>query len=147
MSKLKNFIITEDELFSQENNPRSFLLLKGIIEHKLLNKFSFEEIKKLKYIDCSLKNKENILKKLKNGEIKYNLFKNIDFHSEKIEENINKLNILLFDNKEEVEECMTILYSGVYLSSISIHEPTVNATEAQYTGSSTTSLPSLIHQS
>ena len=111
LSKLDNFIITENELFSQEKNPRSFLLLKGIIENKLLNKFNFEEIKKIKYIECLLKNKENILKKIKIGEIKYNLFKNIDLHYEKIEVFKNKLNILLFDNKEEVEECMTSLYN------------------------------------
>ena len=36
---------------------------------------------------------------------------------------------------------------AVYLSSISIQLPTVKATEAQYSGSSSTSLPSVVHQS
>ena len=36
---------------------------------------------------------------------------------------------------------------ALYLSSISIQLPTVKETEAQYSGSSRTSLPSLVHQS
>ena len=36
---------------------------------------------------------------------------------------------------------------ALYLSSISIQLPTVKETEAQYSGSSSTSLPSLVHQS
>ena len=48
--------------------------------------------------------------------------------------------------KESIQY-ITSNYSPEYLSSISIQEPTVKATSAQYTGSSRTRPPSLTHQS
>ena len=61
-------------------------------------------------MECSLKNKENIFKKIKNGEIYLNTFKNIDSNSERTNIFKEKLRILLFNNKTELKECMNILY-------------------------------------
>ena len=110
INKLKNLIIQEDELFNQEKKTKSFQLLEAIIEHKLFEKYNFEDLKKNEYFLCSLKNKENVLKKIKNGEIKYNFLKNIDSNSEKNKIFEDKLIILLFNNKKKTEECMEILY-------------------------------------
>ena len=110
INKLKNLIIKEDELFNQEKKTKSFQLLEAIIEHKLFEKYNFEDLKKNEYFLCSLKNKENVLNKIKNGEIKYSFIKNIDSNSEKNKIFEDKLIILLFNNKKKTEECMEILY-------------------------------------
>ena len=110
INKLKNLIIKEDELFNQEKKTKSFQLLEAIIEHKLFEKYNFEDLKKNEYFCYSLKNKENVLKRIKNGEIKYNFLKNIDSNSEKNKIFEDKLIILLFNNKKKTEECMEILY-------------------------------------
>ena len=82
LNKLEKFIIKEEELFNQERKIKSFELLEGIIEHKLFDKFNFEELKKINYVKYSLQNKENILKKIKVGEIYYNSLKYIDSNFE-----------------------------------------------------------------
>ena len=118
LNKLEKFVIKEEELFNQEKKTKSFELLEGIIEHKLFDKFNFEELKKINYVKYSLQNKENILKKIKVGEIYYNSLKNIDSNFEQTKIFEEKLNILLFKNKNDVEECITILQNKL----ISINE-------------------------
>ena len=109
LNKLEKFLIKEEELFNQEKKTKSFQLLEGIIEHKLLDKFNLLELKDINYIKYSLQNKENIKKKIKKGEIYYNSLKNIDSNHEQMKIFEEKLNILLFKNKNDIEVCMKIL--------------------------------------
>ena len=109
LDKLENFIIKEENLFSSKRKTKSFLLFEKILELKIFDKFNLEELKKIKYANCSFQNKENILRKIKNGEIYFNTFKNIVENFETINIFQEKLRIILFNDEIEVKECMNIL--------------------------------------
>ena len=105
LDKLENVIIKEEELFNQEKEIKSFQLLQRL-KNLIFDIYNSDK----KYIKNTLQNKDNILKKIRNCEIKYNSFKIIDSTNENKNLFKEKLNILLFNNKEEVEESMNILY-------------------------------------
>ena len=74
----------------------------------LLQLFYDDDLNKTKYLMITLQNRDNIFKKLKNGEVNYNAFMKIYIgkHREVFK---NKLRILFFNNEKDVEESMAAL--------------------------------------
>ena len=103
--KLDNYVIKEEELFCQEEEIDSFNLLKEIEDENLRDKIP--ELNSTKYLKSAINLGENIITKIKEGEIKYNLFSSIWIHKKKILE--ERLDILLFRNDNDVRKCMNIL--------------------------------------
>jgi len=108
-NKIENFIMNEEELFNPENDIQSFRLLEAIQKALIKNKLDLEELNKTKYIMNILQFKENIQKKIKEGEINFNSFKIINILAKNREIFKEKLRILFFNNNEIVEEDMNIL--------------------------------------
>ena len=107
-NNIGDFIMNEEELFNSENNIQSFKLLEVIQKILLLNKLELEKFYKTKYILNILKFKENILKKIDEGEINCNSYIEIFLTFEKIKIFNEKLKILSFNNSEEIEKLMKI---------------------------------------
>ena len=104
LDKIDNFVIKEEELFSQEEEIDSFKLLKGIEEEKLMEKIP--GLNEAKYLSSTLNLGEKILNKIKIGDIKYNIFNSMWLSKKKILE--ERLNILLFNNEQDVKSSMKI---------------------------------------
>ena len=109
LNNIENFTIKEEELFNQEKNLDSFQLLDKLEQIGFFKKKEFEQLSKTKYFIIASQNKENILKKIKNYEIKYNLLCTI--HSSKENKNLfhEKLRIILLNNKEDIAESINRL--------------------------------------
>ena len=104
LNKAENLIIKEEELFNSEKNIESFNFLEGIQKGGLI-----EKLNKTKYLTLISETKENILKKINNGEINFNTFKNLYIYPDKRNIFKEKLNILLFYNNENFEKYMEFL--------------------------------------
>ena len=104
-NKIESFSIKEEELFSQEKDIESFILSDGIQKKSLFDKISCVN----KYLLNLLMIKDNVMKLIKNGEIKYNLFKICYINDGNRTIFKEKLRILFFNNKEDIEECFEIL--------------------------------------
>ena len=117
LDKLGIYTIKEEELFNPKKDIKSFILLKGIQENGLFEQFNIGELKNSKYFINTSQNIEKIYNKIKFGEIKYNSFKIIDLTDENTNIFIEKLNILFFNDKEKVNECMKILTKR-YINSV-----------------------------
>ena len=102
LNKIDNFIIKEEELFSQEEEIDSFKLLKGIQEEKLMEKIT--GLDETKYLSLTLKLGEKILDKIKKGDVKYNLFNSMWLGKKKIIE--ERLKVLLFNNEKDIKSSM-----------------------------------------
>ena len=102
LNKIDNFVIKEEELFSQEKEIDSFKLLKEIEKEKLLDKFP--QLNETKYLLSTINLGEKILNKIKNEEIKYNLFYSMWIGKKNLLK--ERLDILLFNNINDVEICM-----------------------------------------
>ena len=107
LDKIETFVVKENELFNPEKEIESFKLLKGILETKLLELFM--ELNKPKYLMNTLKVKDIVVKKIEQGEINYDDYRNIYINPEKRQIFQDKLTILLFNNKEDVNKYMNIL--------------------------------------
>ena len=105
LNKIDNFVIKEEELFSQEEEIDSFKLLKGIEEEKLMQKIP--SLSETNYLVINLNLGVKILNKIKEGDIKYNLFNSIWLGKKKILE--ERLYILFFENEEDVKSNIKIL--------------------------------------
>ena len=108
LNKIESFSIKEEELFDDRKveEIESFLLLEGIQKEKLFEKLQFEDLNKTKYLMNAIQMKENILQKIKKGEINYNVYIKL---LRKKEIFIQKLTILFFNNEQDVDESMKIL--------------------------------------
>ena len=110
LNKIENFAVKQEELFNQEKNNESFVLLDEINKCGLFEKLkNDDDFRKTKYLIKIFRVRENILKIIKNGEIYYNTFKAIYSSIEKRYIFKEKLKILLFNNREEIEQNMNIL--------------------------------------
>jgi hypothetical protein len=106
LNKIESFSIKEEELFNPEKDIESFQLLDGIQKGGFFEKF--EDLKDTKYLMNALKNRDIILSKIKKGEINYNAF--IKIYIPKNREIFkDKLRIIFFNDKKEVEDCVKIL--------------------------------------
>jgi hypothetical protein len=105
LDKIDNFVIKEEELLSQEEEIDSFKLLKGIEGEQLMDKIP--GLNETKYLSLTLKLGVEIINKIKNGDIKYNIFNSMWLGKKKIVE--ERLNILLFNNEQDVKSSMKIL--------------------------------------
>ena len=105
LNKIDNFSIKEGELFSPEEEIDSFKLLKGIEEENLIKKIP--ELNETKYIISAINLEEKIIKKIKEGDIKYNLFNSMWKGKKKIIE--ERLSIIFFNNQDDITTCMNIL--------------------------------------
>ena len=105
LDKIDNFVIKEEEILNPEEEIDSFKLLKGIEEKKLMDKIS--GLDNTKYLTLTLKLTSKFLDKIKEGDIKYNLFNSMWMGKKKkiLEE---RLNILFFNNEEDVKSSMKI---------------------------------------
>jgi len=104
LNRIDNFIIKEEELFSQEEEIDSFKLLKGIEEENLMQKIP--SLSNTKYLMETLNLGNKILNKIKVGDIKYNLFNSIWLGKKKIFE--ERLDILFFNYWKDVKSNMKI---------------------------------------
>ena len=106
LNKIESLEIKEEELFSQEADTPSFQLLDGIQKKGLFNKL---DINKTKYLMNAIQSKEKMMKKIKDGEISYDLFKKCYISKDKKEIFMKKLKIFLFNNDEDFNTCINIL--------------------------------------
>lgn len=104
LNNIYYLIIKEEELFSSEKEIDSFKLLEMILKEKLFVKFPI--INETKYLNLTVNLSSNILNKIKRGKIKYKLVKSILEEKEKRNLFKYKLNILLFNNINDVETLM-----------------------------------------
>ena len=104
LNKIDNFIIKEEEIFSDEKEIESFILLKGIQNEGLFEKQ--EKLKDTKYLMSSISLGQKILKYIKKGEIKYNIFNSLWKDEEKRKILKERLNILLFNNEKDINDCI-----------------------------------------
>ena len=107
LNKIQNLTIKEEELFSPEKEVESFILLEGIQKIGLFKKFDF--LSKPKYLIDILQEQHKISEKIEKGEINYDIFRKLYIKKEIREIFKNKLGILFFNNKEDVEKYMKIL--------------------------------------
>ena len=107
LNKIESFTIIEEELFSPKKDIESFQILEGIQKLGLFNKFA--DFNKTKYLMNTIKNQENIFKRIKDGEISYQAWRQIFTSKEKREVFFSKLNILFFNNDDEVEQSLKFL--------------------------------------
>ena len=106
LNKIESLGIKEEELFNEEKDIPSFQLLEGVIKDGLFNRLDFN---KIKYLLNAIQSKENMMKKIKIGEISYDSVKKCFVRKEKKEIFMEKLKIFLFNNKEDFQECINIL--------------------------------------
>ena len=106
LNKIESLGIKEEELFNQEIDIPSFQLLDGIQKKGLFDKL---DISKTKYLMNAIQNKEKMMKKIKDGEISFDLFKKSYINKDKKDIFFKKLKIILFNNEEDLTECITIL--------------------------------------
>ena len=109
LDKIENFVIKEEELLNPEKDIQSFHILEGLLKQELYEKLKVNDLNETKYWKNTLQNKEKILENIKKGEINYDAFKIIYISDEKREIFNKKLNILLFNNKEQTDDYMKIL--------------------------------------
>ena len=113
-NKIGNFIMNEEELFNSEKDIQSFKLLEAIQKTLLLNKLELEKLCKTKYILNILKFKENVLKKIDEGEINCNSYIELFFNFKNRDIFKEKLRIILFNNNEEIEKHMKIFIKNFH---------------------------------
>jgi len=118
LNKIESFTIKEAELFSLEKDIESFQLLEGIQKGKMFNKFA--DFNKTKYLMNAFENQTTIFKKIKDGEISYEAWRQIFPSKEKREVFFNKLKILFFNNEADVEQCSKILKDKFTIASKAI---------------------------
>ena len=106
LNKIESLGIKEEELFNQELDTPSFQLLDGILKKGLFNKL---DINKTKYLMNAIQTKEKMIKKIKEGEISFDLFKKSYITKEKKEIFYKKLKIILFNNEDDFKECTNSL--------------------------------------
>ena len=104
LNKLINFVIKEEELYSQENNFESFKLLELIQKKNLMDKC--QGTKGTQYLLNTIALGDKVLNDIKNGQIKYNSFMNIWGTIELKNIFKNKLNLLFFSNEKNVNTCI-----------------------------------------
>ena len=105
LNLIECFSITEYELFNQEKNYESFKLLDGIQKKGYFNKPEYDEVfNGSNYLLNAIQNISSIECKIKNGEIKYTLLKNCYIKIENREIFKEKLKIIFFNNKEDIEK-------------------------------------------
>ena len=97
-------IIKEEDLFSEEKNIEFFTLLKNI--QKIINIQSFVN---KGYINKIIKLKNSIINNLKNGNIQYKLIHLWLNDNEKKKLLLERLDIISFGNKNEVNDCLNSL--------------------------------------
>ena len=104
LNKINACVIKEEQLFSQEKEIDSFKLLEGIEKEELLKKFP--ELYETTYLANTINLSGQILNKIKKGEIKYKSVFSMWLEKEKKEIIKERLNILLFNNIKDVDDCM-----------------------------------------
>ena len=104
LNKINSCLIKEQELFSQEKNIDSFKLLEGIEKEELLKKYP--SLQNTFYLMSTIKLSGQILEKIKKGDIKYNSFYSMWTNKEKKEILKQRLDIILFNNIKDVDDCM-----------------------------------------
>ena len=103
LNKIKSLVITEEQIFNQENNLESFKLLEGIQKQNLMDKCPI--VNETDYLLITLKLGTTILEKIKNGQIKSTLFLNNWRNLEIRNIFLNKLKILFFNNENDIKLC------------------------------------------
>lgn len=111
LNKIESLGIKEEELFNQETDIPSFQLLDGILKKDLFTKL---DISKTKYLMNAIQSKEKMIKKIKDGEISFDLFKKCYITKEKKEIFFKKLKVYLFNNEEDLKESIDILTKRFY---------------------------------
>ena len=104
LNKINSFIIKKEELFRQEKEIDSFKLLDGILKKELITKYP--ELSDTNYLKSTLELSSSILNDIKTGNIKYGPFFSIWTSKEKKNILIDKLNIILLNNKKDVDMCI-----------------------------------------
>ena len=101
LNKINSCIIKEEELFSNEKDIDSFILLDEILKLKILQKYP--ETHYFKSTDTIGK---KILNDFKTGNIKYSLFSSMWSTNDKKNIIKNRINIILYNNANDIEICM-----------------------------------------
>ena len=104
LNKINTCVIKENQLFSQEKGIDSFILLKGIEQEELLKKFP--ELNETTYLIMTVKLSALISDKISKGEIKFRELSSMWVEKEKKNMIRERLDILLFNNINDVEKCM-----------------------------------------
>ena len=104
LNKINSCVIKEEQLFSQDKEIDSFELLKGIENEELLIKYP--ELYETNYLISTVKLSGEIMEKIKQGEYRYKSLSSMWIGKEKKELMKERLNIILFNNKEDVEKCL-----------------------------------------
>ena len=104
LNKINTCVIKENQLFSQEKGIDSFILLKGIEQEELLKKFP--ELYETTYLIMTVKLSALISDKISKGEIKFRELSAMWVEKEKKNMIRERLDILLFNNINDVEKCM-----------------------------------------
>ena len=107
LNKINSCVIKEEQVFSEEKDIDSFILLDGIQKEKLMIKFP--ELGDTSYFISILELSKNILSKIEKGEIKYKLVYSFFTNPEKKNLLKQRFNIILFNNKDDVEKCLKLL--------------------------------------
>ena len=102
-NKIDKLVIKKEEIFSEENDIDSFKLLDGIQKGDLLKKY--DKLSSTKYLMFTLKLQDEIINCFKKGEIKYNEIDPWMMKPNKKEILKERLNILSFHNKADVDKC------------------------------------------
>ena len=102
-NKIDKLVIKKEEIFSEENDIDSFKLLDGIQKEDLLKKY--DKLSSTKYLMFTLKLQDEIINSFKKGEIKYNEIDPWIMKPNKKEILRERLNILSFHNKADVDNC------------------------------------------
>ena len=106
LNKINSCVINEIQLFNEEKDIDTFKLLSGIQKEELLNKFP--ELTKTNYFVSTLELSNKILRKIEIGEIKCKSINSFLRNQEKKRLLNERLNIILFNNKDDVEKCLKI---------------------------------------
>ena len=104
IDEINRLIIKEEDLFNEEENIEFFFLLKRI--QKYIN---FQKIDNQSYINNIINLKNSIINNLKNGNIQYKLIHLWLNDNEKKKILIERLEIISFQNKNEINDCLNSL--------------------------------------
>ena len=115
INKIDNYVIKEEELFNEDKQIDSFILLERIQKENMTDKYP--AIKETSYILSTINSTNKISNNIKTGELKYSLINSWYQKPQKYKILIERLNILFFQNENEVKNCMEIIKK--YITKIS----------------------------
>ena len=115
LNKIGNYVIKEKELFNEDKHIDSFILLEGIQKENIIEKYP--GLNETSYILSTINSTNKISNNIKTRERKYSLINSWFQKPQKYKILIERLNILFFQNENEVKNCMEIIKK--YIAKIS----------------------------